>query len=237
VNKKATDPYVDYWEKKAEKPMMALSLIFAVIIVLPSADSLSPVWRHWLSHIDLAIWIIFGIDYVGKLLISNNRLRFVRTHLFELAIVVLPFIRPLRLLRLIPLVGYFLRMSQHRLSGRLLQFAVLAAVLIVVSSALIMYEIEHHAPNPNIHSVGDAIWWAIATITTVGYGDRYPTTGAGRALATVVLISGIGIIGIVTASIAATFVRSDEAEADAVEMKELLKRLERIEKKLDELGK
>lgn len=215
---------------------MLLSLIFAVIIVLPSADSIGPSWKHWLSHIDLAIWIIFGIDYVGKLLISSDRTRFVKTHLFELAIVILPFARPLRLLRLIPLVGYFLRMSQHRLSGRLLQFALLAAVLIVVASASIMFEIERHAPNPNIHSFGDALWWAVASITTVGYGDLYPTTGAGRSLAAVVLVSGIGVIGIVTASIAATFVRSDEAEADAVEMKELLKRLERIEKKLDELG-
>lgn len=236
MNKKVADPYVDYWEKKAEKPMMLLSLIFAVIIVLPSADSLAPSWKHWLSHIDLAIWIIFGIDYFGKLLISNDRTRFVKTHLFELAIVVLPFARPLRLLRLIPLVGYFLRMSQHRLSGRLLQFALLAAVLIVVASASIMFEIERHAPNPNIHSFGDALWWSVASITTVGYGDLYPTTGAGRSLAAVVLVAGIGVIGIVTASIAATFVRSDEAESDAVEMKELLKRLERIEKKLDELG-
>lgn len=237
MNKKVADPYVDYWEKKAEKPMMLLSLIFAVIIVLPSADSLSVTWKHWLNHIDLAIWIIFGIDYIAKFLISNNKSRFVRTHIFELAIVVLPFIRPLRLLRLIPLVGYFLRMSQHRLSGRLLQFALLAAVLIVVSSALIMFEIERHAPHPNIQTVGDAIWWAITSITTVGYGDRYPTTGAGRALATLVLISGIAIIGVVTASIAATFVRSDEEEADSIDMKELVKRLNRIEKKLDELGK
>lgn len=236
MNKKVADPYVDYWEKKAEKPMMLLSLLFAVIIVLPSADSLSPAWRHWLNHVDIAIWVIFGIDYFGKLYLSNNRKRFVQNHVFELAIVVLPFARPLRLLRLIPLVGYFLRMSQHRLSGRLLQFALLSAVLIVVASASIMFEIERHAPNPNIHTFGDALWWAVASITTVGYGDLYPTTGAGRSLAAVVLVSGIGIIGIVTASIAATFVRSDEAEADAVDMAEIVKRLNRIEKKLDELG-
>ena len=215
MNKKVKDPYVDYWEKAAEKPMMVLSLIFAVIIVLPSADSISPTVRHWLEHIDLAIWIIFGIDYVAKLFLSANRKHFIKSHLFELAIVVLPFARPLRLLRLIPLVGYFLRMSQHCLSGRLLQFAILAAVLVVVTSALIMFEIERHAPHPNIHTIGDALWWATVSITTVGYGDLYPTTAAGRVLAAVVLVSGIAIIGIVTASIAATFVRSDEVEEDA----------------------
>jgi voltage-gated potassium channel len=237
MNQKSKDPYVDYWEKVAEKPMMVLSLIFAVIIVLPSADSLSPHIKTWLGHLDLAIWIIFAIDYFGKLFISSHRRRFFRTHLFELAIVVLPFARPLRLLRLVPLVGYFLRLTQQRLAGRILQFAVLAAVLIVVSSSLIMYEIERHAPHPNIKTLADAFWWSIASVTTVGYGDVYPTTGAGRSVAALVLVSGIVIVGIVTASIAATFIRSDEVEQDAVDMKALMRKLNLLEEKLDAFAK
>lgn len=233
--KRLTDPRVDKWEAVAEKPMMALSLLFAVIIVLPYADSLSGHARTILEQLDIVIWIIFAIDYFGKLFISNNRMHFIRTHFFELAIVLLPFIRPLRLLRLIPLVGYFLRLSQHRLAGRLLQFATLAAVVIVMTAGVTMYEIERHGSNPNMHSLGDAIWWAVVTITTVGYGDVYPTTSAGRILGSLVLVSGVAIVGIVTASIAATFVRSDEEELDKADMKALLKRLDRIEKKIDEI--
>lgn len=237
MNKRITDPRVERWESIAEKPMMALSLLFAVIIVLPYADTLSGHVRTIFEQLDIAIWIIFAIDYFGKLFISNNRPRFIRTHIFELAIVLLPIIRPLRLLRLVPLVGYFLRLSERRLAGRLLQFATLAAILIVITSGLTMYEIEHHAPNPNIKSISDALWWAVVSITTVGYGDVYPTTGAGRILGSFVLISGVAIVGIVTASIAATFVRSDEAELEEADMKALLKRLNRIEKKIDDLEK
>ena len=235
MSKRLSDSRVEKWEAVAEKPMMALSLIFAVIIVLPFADSISGHARTILEQLDVVIWIIFAIDYFGKLFISNNRRHFIRTHIFELAIVVLPVIRPLRLLRLIPLVGYFLRLSQHRLAGRLLQFATLAAVVIVMTAGVTMYEIERHSSNPNMHSLGDALWWAVVTITTVGYGDVYPTTAAGRILGSLVLVSGVAIVGIVTASIAATFVRSDEEELGQADMKALLKRLDRIEKKIDEI--
>ena len=230
-----TDHRVIKWEKAAEKPMIIISLLFLVVLILPSAHPLTPTWRSHLNRLDLTIWVIFAVDYFGKLVVSKYRRQFFKTHLFEMLIVILPFLRPLRLLRLIPLVGYFLRYAKRTLSGKLLQYVSLAAILITTPAAILMYEVERDASGSNIKTLGDAIWWADATITTVGYGDRFPITALGRSLAFLVMITGISLIGVITASIASWFVKSDEEASDQVQMHQLMSELKEIKSKLEKL--
>jgi voltage-gated potassium channel len=222
------------WESKMEKPMLGLSLIFLVIIILPLAHPLTQTWRNNLDRIDILIWISFAIDYFGKLFIAFNKKLFFNTHIFELMIVIMPALRPLRLLRLIPLVGYFFKYARRTLSGRLLQYVSLLAVLLTTPSVVLMYEIEKNVPRGNIKSLGDSVWWAITTVTTVGYGDHYPITTIGRIIAVVVMMVGISLIGVLTASIASWFVKSDEEASDKIQMKQLLAELEQIRAKLDQ---
>ena len=222
------------WEKTVEKPMMFLSLLFLIIVIIPSAHPLTHQERQLLDHIDQVIWVLFALDYFGKFAIAKHKKLFFKTHLFELAIVALPFLRPLRLLRLIPLMGYFLRYARRSLSGRLVQYVTLAATTLTTIAAVLMYEVERTKPGATIKSLGDSLWWAISTITTVGYGDRYPVTAIGRVIAVVVMLSGISLIGIITASIAAWIVKSDEDAADQVQMAQLLGELQEIKRKLDE---
>ena len=78
--------------------------------------------------------------------------------------------------------------------------------------AVAALDAEQDAPNANITTIGDALWWAATTVTTVGYGDRYPVTTAGRFIAVTLMVVGIALVGAITASIAAWFVSSLEAE-------------------------
>ena len=70
-----------------------------------------------------------------------------------------------------------------------------------------MWRVEHDAPGATITTFRDAMWWAVVTTTTVGYGDYTPVTAAGRSIATAVMIVGVGLIGTVSASVASWFVR------------------------------
>ena len=97
-----------------------------------------------------------------------------------------------------------------------------------------MAEIERRAPEGTIDSVPDGLWWAISTVTTVGYGDAFPTTAAGRAFAVVLMLVGVGLFGLLAASLASFLIERDEEQTVDPEHREILDRLERIERRLDE---
>jgi voltage-gated potassium channel len=234
-NKKA-DPRVDRWEAIFEKPMIGLSLIFLLVLLIPSVDHLDQHWLNTLHAVDIGIWIIFALDYFIKLAISTDRWSYIKSHILELAIVALPAIRPLRLLRILPIIGFFLKRTQQSLSSQLFKYFALAAVFVTTPIAFYMLEIERNAKGSNIKTVGDALWWAITTLTTVGYGDRYPVTPTGRVLGAIVMLIAVSLVGIITASIASWLVKMDEEQSDKVQLKQLMDRLDAIEKKIDKLN-
>jgi len=111
---------------------------------------------------------------------------------------------------------------------RATQAIVAAAMLLVFISALAVLDAERRTPKANIRGFSDALWWAATTVTTVGYGDRYPVTGTGRLVAVALMLVGISLLGLVTASVAAFFVSATrKAVADEDEdIREHLRRLE-----------
>ena len=108
-----------------------------------------------------------------------------------------------------------------------IHFVLLAAGAIVVGCAALVTAAEHNAPGANIHNFGQGLWWAIVTVTTVGYGDRYPVTGMGQGVATVLMLVGIGLIGALTATVASYFVEENTTKVE--------ERLEKIEALLEQL--
>ena len=109
-----------------------------------------------------------------------------------------------------------------------------AGAVLVFVAAVAELDAERGAPKANITGFGDALWWAATTITTVGYGDHYPVTTEGRAIAVGLMVLGIALVGLLTASIAAWFVREvRQSEDEALEPVEV--RLARLEAKLDQL--
>jgi len=96
---------------------------------------------------------------------------------------------------------------------------------LVLNGAIIVYLFERHAPGSNIHTLGESLWWSLVTVTTVGYGDKYPVSAGGRGVAVVLMLTGIGLVGVLSTTVASYFV-GQRAEAD---MTELHRRLDRIE--------
>ena len=95
-------------------------------------------------------------------------------HLHDLIILVLPVLRPLRLLCLVTLLRVMNRIAGNELRGRILTYVLGPAVLLTYVSALAVLDAEENAPHPNIHTIGDAFWWAVVTVETVGYGSSCP---------------------------------------------------------------
>ena len=125
--------------------------------------------------------------------------------------------------------------------GHLGRFLVAATVL-VLNGAVIVYLLERHASSANIHTLGDALWWSFVTVTTVGYGDFFPVTTGGRITACFVMGTGLLTLAVVTAQVASSFVAQgssraapapqDEAARREVTLAELDQRLARIERLL-----
>lgn len=161
-------------------------------------------------------WGIFALDYVANLWLAEDRKRWFIWNLHELLIVVLPFFRPLRLLRLVTLLSVLHRTVGETLRGRIATYVAGSAAMLVLVGALAVLDVEQGAQDAKIQNFGDAAWWAITTITTVGYGDLYPVTPIGRVVAAALMMSGIAVLGIVTASIASWLVQRIEENAEGV---------------------
>jgi voltage-gated potassium channel len=123
--------------------------------------------------------------------------------------------------------GSAARRGVHILTHKGFHFVVLGATFMVFLCAGLVTIAERGAHGANIHDYGQGLWWAMVTITTVGYGDRFPVTPFGQGVAVFLMLVGIGLIGVLTATVASYFV---EQKADSNE-----ERLARIEALLEEL--
>lgn len=186
--------------------MFALAVAFVVLYAISVIGNLRGSEAVPVEVALAAVWIAFAVDYVVCLALAERRRRWFVRHLHELAIVVLPFLRPLRLLRLVTVVTVLQRAAGWAFRGRVTLYVVASATLLVLVAGLAVLDAEQNADGANITTFADAIWWAFVTITTVGYGDFYPVTGAGRLIAVGLMIAGIALIGSVTATFASWFV-------------------------------
>lgn len=192
----------DRWVAATTRPLDVLGLIFLIDFLIERLVPDGPAW--WapsLTLVSVLVWVAFVIDYVVRLALSPHRWAFVKQHPLDLVMVLLPMLRVLRAILLIR--RSFKNVSTERIAGSLL--AIVA--VIVASGAILEYAVEHNAPGANITTLGLAFWWAIVTTTTVGYGDTYPVTPVGRVIASVIMLVGIGLIGTVSATVAAWFVK------------------------------
>ncbi|MBC9227153.1 two pore domain potassium channel family protein [Aeromicrobium sp. zg-636] len=144
--------------------------------------------------------------------LASERASYALTHWYDVALIVLPMLRPLRLLRLLALVRVLDRSAASSLAGRVLVYVTGTAVMSVGLGSLAVLDVEQDAAGANITTIGDALWWACTTVTTVGYGDRFPVTLEGRAVAVVLMVVGIGVVGSVTAAVATWLVVRAQAE-------------------------
>ena len=188
-----------------------LALTFLVAFSYPAfTDSISESTNQILGIIQWVCWLAFAADLLIGIIASENKVTYLKRHPLEIASVLLPFLRPLRLMRVISFGGLAL---QKIAIGR--QFAIMVkvaitTVFIAYIAAVQITITERAVEGSNIKTFADGLWWAVTTVTTVGYGDRFPTTTEGRLLAVMLMFMGISLVGVITASVAAWFVKMNQ---------------------------
>jgi voltage-gated potassium channel len=204
------------WERAAELPLMIAAVVFLAAYAVPILHPDLPSWLLNLSRsLSWITWGIFVVDILVRLFLADERVRYLVRHWYDVLVLALPLLRPLRLLRLIPLLSVLNRRATIRLRGRVGIYVAGGASLLAFCAALAVLDAERSSPDANISDFGDAIWWAVTTMTTVGYGDHYPVTAAGRLVAFGLMIGGIALLGTVTATLASWLVETVAAEKEA----------------------
>lgn len=213
-----TTPRARRWEDLADWPLTAASVVFLTAYAWPILDpGLDRSARIACEALTWITWAAFAGDYVVRLTLAGERARFVRSNLVDLAVVVLPLLRPLRLLRLLTVLRVLDRYAGSALRGRVLTYVGSATALVMFMAALAVLDAERGHPEANITGFPDALWWSFATVTTVGYGDRFPVTGTGRAIAAGLMLVGIALLGTVTAAVASWLVEKVQQADEASE--------------------
>jgi voltage-gated potassium channel len=230
----------DGFARAVELPLTILALLWLPVLVLPYIINLSPDVKDTFEAIDLFVWAMFVLEYLIKLYLSPRRKVFFTHHFLDLAVIAVPMFRPLRAARLLRLLNLgrvgivlanALRRTKALFTHRNLHFVLLAVLAVIFACSGLVLSFESHAKGSNIHNFGDALWWAIVTVTTVGYGDKFPVSAGGRGVAVVLMFVGIGLIGVLTATVASYFVEQGADDGRA----ELIERLDRIEAMLVEI--
>jgi voltage-gated potassium channel len=190
------------------------ALIVDTVFILPEETS------KLLGYIDSVICGVFFVDFCVRFKQAKNKLVFMRWGWIDLlsCIPMVDFLRAGRLLRLIRLIRVVRafrstqllvnHLFENKIQGTLTSISVIS-VLLVLFSAIAILQVEND-PNSNIKTAEDAIWWAYVTITTVGYGDKFPVTTEGRIIAAFLMTAGVGLFGTFTAMVASWFVKENK---------------------------
>lgn len=228
---------LDRYDRRTDWPLAVVALTF---LGLYSVRVLLQPQGGFAKAIDVAlvaVYCIFVLDYLARLYLAQARGRWFLTHLWELPVILLPFFRPLRLLSLAVVVTSLQQAVGHTIRGRVIVYTACGASIVVYAAALAILDVEGNNPDAKIRTLGDALWWASTTVTTVGYGDLHPVTGPGRLVAVALMVGGITLLGLVTATLASWIVErvaekdtANEAatRAQIEELREEIRRLSNL---------
>lgn len=205
--------------------MLALCLYVLAALAAQTLILLDPETVRILDIADFGICLIFLVDFIRSLVLAPNRLQYlVRWGWIDLlssipAIDVFRWgraariFRILRILRGVRAARVLSIFAMERRASSALSVAVLVAILVLIFGSIAVLQLET-GPDANIRDADDALWWAFVTITTVGYGDHYPVSPAGKVLAAAMMVVGIALFGTFTAYVASAFVAAEEEQGE-----------------------
>lgn len=235
-------PQLTAWERATNLPLFALALLFLVAYAVPILYPGLPAWAgSAATAVYVLVWVLYAADFAVRLTIAGrgNRFRFVYSHPLDLVMVALPLLRPLRVVRIVVLLAEVFR--RHAEASKRFQavfYVVSVTGMILLVSSLAILDAERTARDTQVTDFGDALWWSVVTATTVGYGDMVPQTVEGKAIAAFLMFAAIGLVGLVSGSLASWFVdrvSAAEETAERAEFIELRTRLERLERQVGEI--
>jgi voltage-gated potassium channel len=212
--------FAERYRRATDWPLTVAAVLFLAAYAWPVLQPTMQAGVRRLCGIStIVIWLLFAADYLLRLGLARGRARFVWTHVVDLLVLALPLLRPLRVLRVVTALTRLNRSAETSFRGHAMVYVVGGVGMLGFTAAVAVLDAERGQPNANIKTFGDAAWWAVTTVTTVGYGDRYPTTNAGRIAGVGLMLGGIALLGVVTAALASWFVehvtlQQERGEAD-----------------------
>ncbi len=210
-----TETRLERYERSTDWPLAGVALTFLGLYSVRVLAQLRGGAAEAIEDALIAVYCVFVVDYLARLWLAQPRGKWFLRHLWELPIILLPFLRPLRLLSVVVVVKTLEQAIGHTIRGRVIVYTICGAVMIVYAASLAILEAERGQPGADINTFGDALWWAMTTVTTVGYGDLEIVTGRGRLVAVALMIGGITLLGLVTATLASWIVQRVSEEDDA----------------------
>ena len=218
---------------------LGLSVYVLSALVASTVFPLDPESMKVLGAADYAVCLAFLVDFFRNLIRAERKMEYLRWGWLDLVagiptVDALRFARAARMVRVVRVLRGF-RSARHlgafilgTRAGAAFWGMALLAFLMLVFSAVAILQVERDAPGASIRTAADALWWAYATIATVGYGDRVPVTTEGRIIAALLMTAGVGLFGTFTGYIAKSFLQP-AGSADASVIRALELRVERLE--------
>jgi len=221
----------DRVERASRLPMVLLSIVFLFIVAIPEVVAVPPDVEEVLEAVNWLIWAVFAFELGLMTYLAPNRRQYLREHWVDVLTVLVPFLRSVRVLRIVIVGARLWTEAKVLIYQRTFSTVAMTSVISALTAATLMYVVERGGDGP-IQSYPDALWWAAATVTTVGYGDVFPKTPAGRGIAFLLMLIGISVFGVLTARVAALFVEANDEDNNGTKLDEVLARLERLEREL-----
>jgi len=213
---------VDRIERVTKYPMAVLGLAWLVIAIEILSTDLEGNASIALVATLFVLWAVLLVEYLVRLVVTPDRRGYLRRRWVEPATVVVPLFQGWHLIG-IEKMSLLLHEAELRVEAILRHHSLfrvlIAALATLILGAWLVLLFERNAKGSNVHNYPDALWWAIVTVTTVGYGDRFPVTAGGRIVAVVLMLVGIGLIGVLTATVASVFIK-EHTDANRQELKQ-----------------
>lgn len=191
------------WERYTTLPFIFLSFIFLLgfSVLILDDEVFTQGLDKFILVVLLIIWVAFIVDYFVRLVLSTNKRIFFKKNVIDLISMAIPFFRPFLLLMYLSRLRWFRGRQGSSVRARLIAYAGSFALMYIYVLSLAVYAAERNAAGASILNYGDSVWWAIETITTVGYGDMIPVTIPGRIYASMLMLGGVVIVGATTATV------------------------------------
>jgi voltage-gated potassium channel len=202
----------------------ALSVISIINIVL-ALTLPDPAVRNVIIIVDTGLCFVFFADFLGRLRNAESKSGYFFRQLGWLDLLgSLPFpglriarvFRVARVVRLVRAVGMktLINKMLHDRAGSALYTVLILCVIVIQYGSMFELVTNRNSPSANITTASDAVWYVIVTITTVGYGDKYPVTNSGRIVGVLIMITGVGLFGVLTGFLANVFLAPKDEKPD-----------------------
>ena len=228
-----------WWIERSPKFLQVMGILFlgayALPIINPNLSSATVSICHWIL---VVVWFLFAIDYFVRLSVAEDKRKYFRSNLLDFAAVALPVLPLLRAVRALVAVTSFSRKTSQSRSRDVTSSVVVLALATWFVAGLAVTEAERGVVGANIEGVGDGWWWALTTMSTVGYGDQFPVSTSGRIVGVALMIMGVALLGTITAALASNFNGARNAEEEQNEIAEIAneaKILAKLDSVLDDL--